>query len=203
MKIDTFSFNMRYHRSFLVFVTIIFPMFASAQDNKDMGDFDLMYEKKLMSDFGCDPQDEWKLLKHNSKNDFIRDVCILRSYQVNEAPKAGHPNPIALFFSKVEVLSIDERKKSISLMIGITIFWEDSRIKAKASKLIPPIQLPAIEKTEQSSEVVESSETVNDPSISSDLPDESIEDEEPAAKKKRGDRGSKRKTKVEERAVKA
>ena len=39
---------------------------------------------------------------------------------------------------------------------------------------------------------------VNDPPVSSDFLDESIGDDEPAAKKKRGDRGSKRKTKVEE-----
>ena len=77
---------------------------------------------------------------------------------------------------------------------------EEKVSERKLGPTIPDHIKEAIEKTDQSSEVIEIPKTVNDSSVSAanDLIEESLEDDEPAAKKKRGDRGSKRKTKIEE-----
>ena len=144
---------MRFHPSFIVFITIIHSMCTSALNNENKTGFDIIdiltYETKLKSEYGCNPPDEWNLLKYNSKNGFVRDVCISRSYQISEPPNVGQPTPIAFAYSKNRVLNINEREKSITLMIETHIAWEDSRIRAKANRLKPPIQLPAISKTKQ------------------------------------------------------
>ena len=90
--------------------------------------------------------------------------------------------------------------ESFSLIYLQVTSSEEKVPERKLGPTIPDHIKEAIEKTENSIEVMETSKTVSDSSVSAanDLIEESLEDDEPAAKKKRGDRGSKRKTKIEE-----
>ena len=110
------------------------------------------HELELKSEFGCDPPDEWDLLKDSSRGSFIRDVCILNSYQAHEGPTTIDQTHLFLWFGKIfgkKILDIDERKKSLTLMVGMLSVWQDPRIKGKFVTLEKPVKLPSITTTRQ------------------------------------------------------
>ena len=113
---------------------------AIADDNNDA------YE--LMSEFGCKPPDNWKLIKDDSSDGFVKDVCLPRSYQINEPPEMDKATPVSVVFKNQKIGEINERKKYIALHIDIKSFWEDPRINARLVHAEKP--LPSTTKSSQS-----------------------------------------------------
>ena len=100
-------------------------------------------EDRLKYEFGCIPIEKWKLIQHHSNNEFVRNACTSNSYEVYISPSEPNLTQVGVLFRDRQILEIDERKNSITLLIELWSFWEDPRIKRNLflEKYIP---LPSI-----------------------------------------------------------
>ena len=92
----------------------------------------------------CTPVDKWKYIYHNFNDEVVENVCITNDYKVYEAPSKNSSAQIGVIFFDKKVLHINERKNTITLLIGLWTFWEDPRIKAKDLVDMGAIDLPSI-----------------------------------------------------------
>lgn len=106
----------------------------------------VLSEDRLKEEFGCNPPEKWDLMKKIKIGIAVRNVCISKEYQVNEAPKMDNPTTVVNIFHDIKVLEVDEIKKTITINIWMWSIWEDPRIKAKLSNIDAIIMLPPITK---------------------------------------------------------
>ena len=104
-------------------------------------------EEQLKIEFGCIPTDEYKLIKRRTNDDYVKDVCLPTTYQVNEPPDIKTNIKVGIMFSERRILQINERRKSITLLVAYWSFWEDPRIKVKKPLPIDGIALPLFTST--------------------------------------------------------
>ena len=105
---------------------------------------DDVFEDQLKKQFGCNPPENWNLLKQSAKG----VVCLPQRYQTNEPPEIGKPTSVSVIFVDTDILKVDERDKSLTLSIKMWLVWEDQRIKVNVSDIDTNIQLPPITLTE-------------------------------------------------------
>ena len=103
-----------------------------------------MLEEKLKREFGCTPTDEYKLIDQSSKSGFVENVCLPSSYQVMKPPDISINTPVGVVIHAKRFLEINERRRSITLVIELLLFWEDTRIKIHGSGLNRNVTLPRI-----------------------------------------------------------
>ena len=100
------------------------------------------YEENLKNKFGCIPPDEYNLVKHNSNEGFVKNVCLPKDYQVKEPPALD--TKVGVLFQETKLLTINERRRSLTVIISLYSFWEDTRIKYLESKHKKAMLLPDI-----------------------------------------------------------
>ena len=98
----------------------------------------------LRKKFGCTPTDEWNLVRQNSDNGIVNNVCISSSYQIYEQPSTLESEPVVLIFYDKKIHEIDERRNFLTISVKILALWEDSRIKVSNFSfnhfmVLPPI----------------------------------------------------------------
>ena len=130
-------------RFFLLFVLriILADLIKNNQNNISMS-----YEESLKKEYGCEPFGDWNLIPKRKRNTFFQNVCLPKSYQVEDAPLVE--TPVHMAFTDFKIVEIDERKKSMDMLTKIWFFWEDARIKFSPSK-VKSVRLPPITKTRQ------------------------------------------------------
>ena len=101
----------------------------------------------LRKKFGCTPTDEWNLVRQNSDNGIVNNVCISSSYQIYEQPSTLESQPVVFKFYDTKILEIDERRNFLTISVKILALWEDSRIKVASSSLNHSMVLPPITDT--------------------------------------------------------
>ena len=101
---------------FLLVVTI-----ASADDKNIKRNelTDEKYEYNLMSEFGCNPPEKWKLIRDESKDGYVKDLCLPRTYQINEPPNLKKGSDVYVLFKNKQIGNIDERNKIITMHIQV------------------------------------------------------------------------------------
>ena len=132
---------------FLV-ITIISGVFSSDKINVIQTTRNETFEDKLKKEYGCEPLDQFKLIKQSSNDGFVENVCLPSTYQVNKPPHIPTHYPVAVMFHEKKVLEINERRKSITLLIELYLFWEDPRIRNNASGNSRDFYLPPIKTAE-------------------------------------------------------
>ena len=115
---------MTFNLNLILFSFTIFTLYVTAENNKS-------FENQLKTDFGCTPVDEWKLIKQKSNEEYIKNVCIPTSYHTYESPSINKLTNIHVVFYENQILEIDERRKSLTLLFGVWLLWQDHRIKTK------------------------------------------------------------------------
>ena len=113
----------------------VFTIYVKAENNKS-------FENQIKTDFGCIPVDEWKLIKQKSNEDYIKNVCIPTSYHTYESPLINQLTDVHVVIYENHILEIDERRKSLTLLFGVWLFWQDHRIKTKDITIDKRIPLP-------------------------------------------------------------
>ena len=98
----------------------------------------------LRYNLSCNSIEKWKYIYHNFNNEVVENVCIHDNYKVYEPPSKKLPANVGVNFFDKKVLHINERKNTITLLIGLWSFWEDPRINAKDLLLQKAIRLPSI-----------------------------------------------------------
>ena len=101
-------------------------------------------EKKLKREFGCTPTEEFKLILQSSQSGFVENVCLPNSYQVMKPPDISIDTPVGVVIHAKRFLEINERRRSITLVIELLLFWEDPRIKIHDSGLNGNVTLPRL-----------------------------------------------------------
>ena len=84
-------------------------------------------EDKLKREFSCTPTEDFKLIEQSSKSGFVENVCLPTSYQVQNPPDISINTPVGVVIHAKRFLEINERRRSITLIIELLLFWEDSR----------------------------------------------------------------------------
>ena len=107
------------------------------------------YEEKLKLEYGCNPPDQYKLIKQNSDEGYVKDICLPNSYQITESPEIDTYTDVVALIHEKRILEINERKKSITLLISLWLFWEDKRIHFNHSNHTKDVSLPDITTTRQ------------------------------------------------------
>ena len=107
------------------------------------------YENKLKLKFGCDPPEEWTLIQDGNKGGFIQNVCLPTSYQINQPPTVEALTMASIIIGEAKIVEVDERKKSITMLINMMPSWEDHRIKLNWSAQDTFIELPTITKADK------------------------------------------------------
>ena len=85
------------------------------------------FEDKLKIEFGCNPPNEFKLIKQNHNDGYVENICLPKSYQVMKPPNVT--TKVGVLFHEKRILQINERRRSTTLVISLLSFWEDARIK--------------------------------------------------------------------------
>ena len=101
-------------------------------------------EDKLKREFSCTPTEDFKLIEQSSKSGFEENVCLPTSYQVQNPPDISINTPVGVVIHAKRFLEINERRRSITLIIELLLFWEDPRIKIYGSGLNKNVTLPRI-----------------------------------------------------------
>ena len=126
---------MIFNLNLILFCSTIFTLHVTAENNKS-------FENQLKTDFGCIPVDEWKLIKQKSNEEYIKNVCIPTSYHTTESPSINKLTNVHVIFYENQILEIDERRKSLTLLFGVWLLWQDHRIKTKDITTDKRIPLP-------------------------------------------------------------
>ena len=92
----------------------------------------------------CEPFGDWNLVPKIKRNTFFQNVCLPKTYQVEDAPLIE--TPVHMTFTDFKIVEVDERKKSMDLLTKIWFFWKDDRIKFSPLK-VKSVRLPSITKT--------------------------------------------------------
>ena len=100
---------------------------------------------ELNNTFGCDPKENWDIMKDDMNGKIVKNVCISKEYQMYEPPKSS--NKFSLIFMNsslnsnisttlvvnklivVKVMEVDEMKNRITVDVWMQSIWEDPRIK--------------------------------------------------------------------------
>ena len=98
----------------------------------------------LRNNFSCTQVEKWKYIYHNLNDEIVQKVCTSEDYMVYEAPSKDTSPQIGVIFFNKKVLQIDERKNTLTMLIGLWTFWEDPRIKAANLMLEKSIKMPSI-----------------------------------------------------------
>ena len=96
------------------------------------------------TNFGCSPPEKWYLLKQNKHGRFVNNVCVSSTYQVNEPPEKDKMVPVYFSFINKKILELDARKKSMTMLIGMMLIWEEPRINITITNFDKPIKLPGL-----------------------------------------------------------
>ena len=140
-------------RKFLICCALIVIIVGGyALDDKKISDEknnNLTYDDELKMKFGCTPTYEFELIRQNKNGGHVEAVCLPKTYQINKPPDIDEDTMVVVVFYEKRILEIDERKKSITLLIEKWLFWEDRRIKIQKSLAKKSITLPAITSTNQ------------------------------------------------------
>ena len=91
----------------LLLICVVSAMQGMAKENNEKRHG--LFGKQL----GCSPPEEWNLLKESSKG----TVCLPKNYQVNEPPEIGNLTSVQAFFVDTKILNVDERDKSVTMVI--------------------------------------------------------------------------------------
>ena len=100
--------------------------------------------QQLGYNLGCSPPEKWYMLKQSKDGRFVNNVCVSSSYQVNEPPKKDKLVPVHFYFANKKILELDARKKSMTILIGIMLIWEEPRINVTSPTFDKPIRLPGL-----------------------------------------------------------
>ena len=94
----------------------------------------------LKTKFGCIPLEKWTVmpLSHSA----VEVVCISKDYKADNEPNEIALSPILMHIEKGTVVNIDEKKKTMTMVIHMGYGWVDERIKAVFSNNIGFIWLP-------------------------------------------------------------
>ena len=98
----------------------------------------------LRNNLSCTHVEKWKHIYHNLNDEIVQKVCISEDYMVYEAPSKDISPQIGVIFFNKKILQIDERKNTLTMLIGLWTFWEDPRIKTADLVLEKSIKLPSI-----------------------------------------------------------
>ena len=120
-----------------------------AEDNNKTNAVEETYENDLKLKFGCQPPDEWTLIKDGHKRGVIQNVCLPQTYAIDQPPTSENLTTASIIIGEAKIVEVDERKKSITLLVNILPTWEDPRIRLKWSTQDTFIELPAVTKTKK------------------------------------------------------
>ena len=132
-----------------VHIFVIFSIRANAENN------DIEFQNQtnrtgtiedFKADFSCNSEDE-KIRQSQRRRTYVQNVCLSSDYQINEPPSIL--SEIAVTFVEQRILDVDERKKRITMLINLMVFWEDYRIKTKLPIPKEGIVLPPFEMTKR------------------------------------------------------
>ena len=127
---------------FFFVVAIVQGVISNDKTNHTSFKINNSFKEQLKIDFGCIPTDEYKLIKRRTNDDYVKDVCLPTTYQVNEPPDIKTNIKVGVMFSERRILQINERRKSITLLVAYWSFWEDPRMKIKKPLPKDGIALP-------------------------------------------------------------
>ena len=131
----------------LILITTLAIRNINADDNNQihLGTKAESLTNALKNKFGCNPTDEWNVVRQNADNGIINNVCISSSYQIYEPPSTLESEPVVMIFYDKKILEIDERRNFLTIAVKILALWEDERIKVSNSSfnhnqsVLPPI----------------------------------------------------------------
>ena len=124
---------------------ILFAIFTNdvyAENNKLICNPDTQSCNQSSTNFGCRPPEKWYKLKQSKHGQFVKNVCVSSTYQVDEPPEKDKMVPVYFSFINKKILELDARKKSMTMLIGIMLIWEEPRITIPNSD--KPIILPGL-----------------------------------------------------------
>ena len=133
--------------AFLLFILklIIRSVFSDDKNEELYNGKSNEYEENLKVKFGCIPPDDYKLIKQNSNDGFVSNLCLPKDYQVKEPPATD--TNVGVIFHEKRILNINERRRSLTLIIALYLFWEDSRVKYLDPQHKNQLSLPDITTT--------------------------------------------------------
>ena len=132
----------------LIVISIaINEIFAYDKDQIHQGISDGSIEDKLKLKFGCIPTNDWNLIGLNSDSGVVQNVCISSMNYIHDPPSVESLVKVTLILWNKKILEIDERGKSISILIGASAHWQDPRFKVENSTIKRSIKLPPISRT--------------------------------------------------------
>ena len=120
-----------------------------AKENKMK--IDKSSDNKLKEKFGCNPPEQWDLIKVGKKEEILTNVCLPANYKSNESPGEAIEESltsVSTFFADTKIIEINERKRTLTFTIWVWSIWEDPRIKVKWDGKKKTIKLPSITTTE-------------------------------------------------------
>ena len=129
---------------FMIYLTGIYNAFGN--DENKQTDIDA-YENNLKRKYGCEPVDEWTLIKDGNKGGFIQNVCLPKPYPIDQPPNAEVLTKASIIIGEAKIVEVDERKKSITMLINMMPTWEDPRIRLNWSNQFYYVDLPTVTKT--------------------------------------------------------
>ena len=100
------------------------------------------------TEFHCDSQD-YKIRQSQREKTYVQNVCLSSDYQIDKPPSKSTLSEIAVTFAEQRILDVDERRKCITMLINLMVFWEDTRIKTKLPVPEEGIILPPFEMTKR------------------------------------------------------
>ena len=106
------------------------------------GNNNTLSKDHLKTKFGCIPLEKWNSMRWG--NDAIEVACMSKDYKVEDEPKEIARNPIFISIVDSTIVDIDEKKKRMTVEIGLRGIWQDERIKAVFAKKFRIIELPPV-----------------------------------------------------------
>ena len=96
----------------------------------------------LNKEIGCVPLEKWSIM--NRANDAVQVACMSKDYEIGNEPKEISRNPILIAILDRTIVNIDEKKKRMTIEIGLRCSWQDERIGAVFAKTVPFFRLPPV-----------------------------------------------------------
>ena len=124
----------------LVILLIVDEILAQGGNNNTLSN------DHLKTKFGCIPLEKWNSMRW--ENDAIEVACMSKDYKVEDEPKEIARNPIFILIVDSTIVDIDEKKKRMTVEIGLVGFWQDERIKAVFAKKFRIMEMPPVTREE-------------------------------------------------------